>query len=51
MRTFIGGFVVVWPACVLGVEEVVKVGMIGLDTSHCLEFTKARAEAAKLALE
>ena len=41
MRTFIGGSVAVLLACVLQAEEVVKVGMIGLDTSHCLEFTKA----------
>ena len=41
MRTFTGFAVAVLLACVAHAEEVVKIGMIGLDTSHCLEFTKA----------
>jgi len=41
MRTFTGFTVAVLLACVSRAEGVVKIGMIGLDTSHCLEFTKA----------
>lgn len=41
MRMFIGFTVAVLLACGSQAEEIVKIGMIGLDTSHCLEFTKA----------
>ena len=40
MRTFTGFVVAVLLSCVSQAEGVIKVGMIGLDTSHCLEFTK-----------
>ena len=41
MRMFIGFTVAVLLACGSQAEGIVKIGMIGLDTSHCLEFTKA----------
>ncbi len=41
MRTCTGFVVAVLLAAVSQAEEIVKVGMIGLDTSHCLEFAKA----------
>lgn len=40
MRTFVGSAVAVLLACVSLAGEPVKVGIIGLDTSHALAFTK-----------
>jgi predicted dehydrogenase len=40
MRTVIGFFVAGFLACASQADEAVKVGIIGLDTSHALAFTK-----------